>query len=313
MNRAAITSLLRHPLARAAALHLGLLGGGWALAAGIASVLGLSVSLLGLLLGYGVVNIGLTAWLLRRRPVIEEPDETADALAAFADEPLGSMIAGAKARLAKARRKVGRNAPMYRTLDRLVRTTRRIERRLALDAELRPAFTRSLGQDLPLIAETAEQYVDVATGDLSGADAARMSVAEGVLREAAERLDRLADSDGRIDAAGIGLIRMDAHAEVLAERLSADPVEAARRAEAARLTHLLRRAAKVTDEQALSRDLTRLAADIEGFSDDALHRFLKADAAPLSAATEAILADPSTEAQTQLQQRIAGIETQKVA
>ena len=297
MDRAAIMTLFRHPLARAAAIHLGLLGGGWAVAAGIASVLGLGVSLLGILLGYGVVNIGLTAWLLRRRPALDaEPDETADALAAFADEPLGGLIAGALARLVKARRGVGRQSPMYRTLDRLVRTTRKIERRLALDADLRPAFARSLGQDLPLIAETAEQYVGVQGGDgLAEIQTARMDVAEGVLREAADRLDRLLEGDGKIDAANIGLIRMDAHAEVLAERLSADPGEAAQKAAAARVAHTLRRAARTVDDSVLTSDLKRVAGEIDALDGPGLRQFLNRDAEALTKAAEALLAEPGPE------------------
>ena len=249
MKLATLKNLWQQPLVRAGILHIALLLSGWAVARGIASMLSLSVSVLGILLGYAVVNIALTGWLLRRRVEIEpEVDQTADALAEFADDPLGGIIGDSKARLAKARKKVGRQAAMYQPLDRLVRQTRKIERRLALEPDLRAAFSPGLSQDLPLIAATAEQYVGLAGQELSPVQNERMIVAEGVLREAGDRLEGLLDSDGKVDAPVIGLIRMDTNAEVLAERLSTDTNGAAKRASAARVSHALRQAARAADE-----------------------------------------------------------------
>lgn len=232
-------------------LHAALLGGGWLVARGVAGLLGVSVSVLGILLAYAVVNVALTAWLLTRRlarELPEPPDPAVEALSAFGEEPLGTLIAENKDRLAKSRRAVGRQAAMYQPLDRLVRLSRKIERRLALEPDLRPAFSRALSQDLPLIAETAEHYVRLSRQDLPEEQSDRLIVAEGVLREAADRLDRLSDSDGKVDAAHIGLIRMDTNAELLAERMAANTGDAARRATAARVAHALRRAAKFVEE-----------------------------------------------------------------
>ena len=249
MKLATLKNLWQQPLVRAGILHIALLLSGWAVARGIASMLSLSVSVLGILLGYAVINIALTGWLLRRRVEIEpEVDQTADALAEFADDPLGGIIGDSKARLAKARKKVGRQAAMYQPLDRLVRQTRKIERRLALEPDLRAAFSPGLSQDLPLIAATAEQYVGLAGQELSPVQNERMIVAEGVLREAGDRLEGLLDSDGKVDAPVIGLIRMDTNAEVLAERLSTDTNGAAKRASAARVSHALRQAVRAADE-----------------------------------------------------------------
>ena len=249
MKLATLKNLWQQPLVRAGILHIALLLSGWAVARGIASMLSLSVSVLGILLGYAVINIALTGWMLRRRVEIEpEVDQTADALAEFADDPLGGIIGDSKARLAKARKKVGRQAAMYQPLDSLVRQTRKIERRLALEPDLRAAFSPGLSQDLPLIAATAEQYVGLAGQELSPVQNERMIVAEGVLREAGDRLEGLLDSDGKVDAPVIGLIRMDTNAEVLAERLSTDTNGAAKRASAARVSHALRQAARAADE-----------------------------------------------------------------
>jgi len=131
---------------------------------------------------------------------------------------------------------------------RLVRQTRKIERRLALEPDLRPVFAPNITQDLPLIATTAEQYVALAGQELPAAQNERMIVAEGVLREAGDRLERLLNNDGHIDAPVVGLIRMDTNAEVLAERLSADTADAAKRANAARLSHALRQASRGAED-----------------------------------------------------------------
>ncbi len=263
MKLATVKNLWQQPLFRAGLLHIALLGSGWAIASGIASMLSLSVSVLGILLGYAVINIALTGWLLRKPAEIEpELDQTADALAEFADDPLGATIGDAKARLAKARKKVGRQAAMYQPLDRLVRQTRKIERRLALEPELRAKFSPGLSQDLLLIATTAEQYVGLAGQDLSPAQNERMIVAEGVLREAGDRLEGLLDTDGKVDAPVIGLIRMDTNAEVLAERLSADTNGAAKRATAARVSHALKQAARAA-EDGFASDLHRAAVRVD--------------------------------------------------
>jgi len=268
MTLAHAKTLWHQPLFRAALLHIALLGSGWAIATAIASILSLSVSILGILLGYAVVNIALTGWLLRRRPESEpELDQTADALSEFAEEPLGSTIGVAKDRLAKARKKVGRRAAMYQPLDRLVRQTRKIERRLALEPDLRPVFAPNITQDLPLIATTAEQYVALAGQELPAAQNERMIVAEGVLREAGDRLERLLNNDGHIDAPVVGLIRMDTNAEVLAERLSADTADAAKRANAARLSHALREASRGA-EDAIAKDLENAARRVDELAND---------------------------------------------
>lgn len=263
MKLATLNNLWQQPLVRAGLLHIALLAVGWAIANGIASALSLSVSVLGILLGYAVINIALTGWLLRRRVEVEpELDQTADALAEFADDPLGATIGDAKARLAMARKKVGRKTAMYQPLDRLVRQTRKIERRLALEPDLRAGFSTGLSQDLPLIADTAEQYVGLAGQDLTPAQNERMIVAEGVLREAGDRLEALLKGDGKVDAPVIGLIRMDTNAEVLAERLSADTNDAAMRATAGRVSHALRQAARASND-ILGPDLSRAAVRVD--------------------------------------------------
>jgi len=296
-------SLWAHPLFRAATLHLGLLSTGWLIAWMIARTLGLSVSLLGILLGYAVINIALTGWLLRRRDDVEpEIDRTAEALSEFADEPLGALIGGSKDRLAKARKRVGRSAAMYQPLDRLVRLTRKIERRLALEPDLRAGFSKSLSDDLPLIATTAEQYVGLAGQELTADQNARMIVAEGVLREAGDRLEALAKSEGDTDTPVIGLIRMDTNAEVLAERLSADTDGATRRAAAARVSHALRQAARTADE-AFAADL-RIAAGRIDERATADGGTLPDGAADLITAAEAMTANPSSEQETALRKKI---------
>ena len=303
MNRNTIKSLWAQPLVRAAVIHLGLLSSGWFIAWLIARTLGLSVSLLGILLGYAVINIALTGWLLRRQADVEpEINRTAEALSEFADEPLGALIGGAKDRLAKARKRVGRSAAMYQPLDRLVRLTRKIERRLALEPDLRAGFSRGLTHDLPLIATTAEQYVGLAGQDLTADQNARMIMAEGVLREAGDRLESLAKSEGDMDAPVIGLIRMDTNAEVLAERLSADTDGATRRAAAARVSHALRQAARSSDE-ALSADLRMAAGRVDELA-AADGGTLPDGAFDLIAAAEAMVDDPSSDHETTLRDKI---------
>lgn len=303
MTRHSLQNLWQQPLVRAAIIHVALLGSGWLIASMIARALGLSVSLLGILLGYALVNIALTGWLLRRRVEVEpENDAAAEALAEFGDDPLGAMIVDAKDRLAKARKRVGRQAAMYQPLDRLVRLTRKIERRLALEPDQRAGFSRSLSEDLPLIATTAEQYVGLAGQDLTPDQNARMIVAEGVLREAGDRLESLLKSEGKVDAPVIGLIRMDTNAEVLAERLSADTDAATRRAAAARVSHALRQAARSADE-AFAQDLRRAADAIDSRvgSEDG---WIPEDASNLIAAAEAVTAASAPDTDAMLRERI---------
>jgi len=288
MNRRSLKALWQQPLVRAALIHVGLLGTGWLIAMMIARALGLSVSLLGILLGYAVINIMLTGWLLRRRVQSEpEIDVTAEALAEFAEEPLGIVMRDAKDRLAKARKRVGRQAAMYQPLDKLVRLTRKIERRLALEPDLRGEFSRTLTDDLPLIADTAEQYVDLAGQDLTAVQNTKMIVAEGVLREAGDRLETLSKSEGRMDAPVIGLIRMDTNAEVLAERLSADTDAATRRATAARVSHALRQAAKTSEIETFSSAAGQIDK-MAGTDDVEFAGFLRDHAAEILAKAEAV-------------------------
>ena len=303
MDRHSLKSLWQQPLIRAALIHIGLLVTGWLIVTMIARTLGLSVSLLGILLGYAVVNVALTGWLLRKRVEPEpETDATAESLVEFACEPLGAVINDAKSRLAKARKRVGRQTAMYQPLDKLVRLTRKIERRLALEPELRGEFARTLSDDLPLIAETAEQYVDLAGQDLSDGQNARMIVAEGVLREAGDRLETLSKSEGRMDAPVVGLIRMDTNAEVLAERLSTDTDAAIRRAMAARVSHALRRTARSVDE-VFAADL-RIAADkIDGLAGED-NAALAEDSPSLILAAEGVAAELSPERETVLRKQI---------
>jgi len=292
MKLTTLKNLWQQPLVRAGMLHVALLLSGWAVASGIASMLSLSVSVLGILLGYAVINIALTGWLLRRRSEIEpEVDQTTDALAEFAEDPLGATIGDAKARLAKARKKVGRSAAMYQPLDLLVRQTRKIERRLALEPDLRAGFSASLRQDLPLIADTAEQYVSLSGQDLSPVQNERMIVAEGVLREAGDRLESLLDGDGKVDAPVVGLIRMDTNAEVLAERMSADTNGAAKRAAAARVSHALKQAARKT-EDGFASDLHRAAVRVDGMADGEQAE-LPENAPAIIDAAEALVAETS--------------------
>lgn len=302
MSMSTLRTLWQQPLIRAALIHIALLGSGWAIASGIASMLSLSVSVLGILLGYAVVNIALTGWLLRRRAVVEpEPDATADALAEFADEPLGVVIIDAKERLAMARKRVGRHTAMYQPLDRLVRLTRKIERRLAVEPELRPSFARSLNQDLPLIATTAEQYVGLAGQDLSVEENDSLMVAEGVLREALDRLETLSESDGKIVPPVISQIRMDTSTEVLAERMSADPDDAAKRATAARVSHSLRQAARSAADD-FAGDLRRAADRVDEMTSNA--GGAPANAVAIIDAAEAQVADASDASEKALRKQI---------
>ena len=240
--RAALGRMWGRPAGRAVLIHTTMLATALAVALGLASLVGLGVSSFGVLVLYGLGSVALTARMLRVPPV-PDPDEAA--MAAFAAEPLGEMLAETRDRLAAARKGVGRDAPLYRTLDRLVRCVRRIERRLALEPEMRPVLSRQLRERLPLVAATAEQHVRLSRG--SPEETGRLLAAEGVLREALDSLDGLSRLEGRPDRAGIGAIRMEASAEALAERLDADMGEAAGRAAVMRAAHALRLAARAAD------------------------------------------------------------------
>lgn len=285
-------------LSRAGLIHLGLMAGAAVLAALVSWPLGFGVSLTGVLILYGLASIGFSAWLMREKAVEEEEDEEALALAAFAEEPLGILIADARDRLASARRRVGRDATMYQPLHRLVRTTRKIERRLALKPELRPHLSRVLTQQLPLIATTAEQYVGLQGQPLSDEQAERLIVAEGVLREAGDRMTELAEAESKPDGAMVGLIRMDANAEVLANRLSADMDSVTMRAAALRGSHALRQAAKSADERLASQ--MRGAADrIDRLASEGgppLRQFVESDLPGLLASADTATADEEGEA-----------------
>ena len=280
---------------RAGLVHLALLAGAIVLAALIAFPLGFGLSAFGVLALYGIASVGLTVWLTGQDPDDEDESEAA-ALAAFAEEPLGTLIADAKDRLASARREVGRDATMYQPLNRLVRVTRKIERRLALRSELRPHFNRVLTQRLPLIATTAEQYVRLCGESLSDEQAERLIVAEGVLRESGDRLEQLAQADSKPDDAIVGLIRMDANAEVLAERLSADMDAVTARAAALRAAHALHKSAKSAEDR-LASQMRGAAARIErlaGEDSPALRRFVETDLSSLVAASEAVAGSKDT-------------------
>jgi hypothetical protein len=155
---------------------------------------------------------------------------------------------------------------------------------------------------LPLIAATAEQYVALAGQELSAAENARLVVAEGVLREAGDRLEALSSSDGKVDAPVIGLIRMDTHSEVLAERLSANTEDAAHRATAARVSHALRRAAKTVDDEfgVMLREKA-VAFDALPVGEGSL----VAEASEIVRAAEAVVAEPGAEREAALRGLLA--------
>jgi len=187
------------------------------------------------------VHILLTAYLTADVPAPPDPDGEAAALAAFGETALGALVGGAKGQLTDARRRIGREAVMHGPLDRLVVATRRIEKRLATEPRLRPALNRIVTRELPLVASTAGQYV--AMQGRSGVAPERLVTIEGILRDAAERFDTLGKVEAGPEGALIGLARLDADAEVLADYMATDLDAARGRAEVLRIAHRLDRAA----------------------------------------------------------------------
>ena len=188
-----------------------------------------------------VLHILLTAYATADPPPAIDPQSEEAALAAFGETTLGALVVSSKRQLTDARRRIGREAVMHGSLDRLVRATKRLEKRLATEARLRPALNRIVTRELPLIASTAEQYVVMQGRE--GINPDRLVTIEGILRDAAERFDTLAKVEAGPEGALIGLARLDADAEVLADYMATD-LEAARgRAEVLRIAHRLDRAA----------------------------------------------------------------------
>ncbi len=231
------SGLNRYPFFRAVVKQAGIAlwaaGTVWTMAWGIGS--GVS--------GWAVlmVHVLLTAWLHAEDEPAPEPSGEDAALAAFGETALGKLVTEAKGHLTDARRRIGRDAVMYQPLDRLVRATRKIERRLAMEARLRPALNRIVTRELPLVASTAGQYVAMKTRD--GVDSDRLVTIEGILRDAAARFETLAGVEAGPEGALIGLARLDADAEVLADYMATDLSAARGRAEVLRVAHRLDRAA----------------------------------------------------------------------
>ncbi len=229
-------------LPRAAMIRLGLLAAAVVVAALLAGLLGIGMSAMEVLVLYVGAETLFSAWHNRKPPDV--PDEEARALEAFALEPLGGLVGDAREQLMQARRGVGREATMYRPLDRLVRVTRKLERRLALEPALRPELNRTLTRELPLVATTATQYVRLRDEPLSPAQSEKLLSAEGVLREAADRLEGLSGLNARPDGPVIGVVRLDANAEVLADYMAADMKAVTGKAVELRGVHALEMAAK---------------------------------------------------------------------
>ncbi len=220
-------------LVKQAGVALWAFGVVWAVAWGM----GTGISVLAILL----IHILISAYLTTEPEATPEPDSEAAALAEFAETPLGALMNTSREQLATARRGIGRDAVMYRPLDRLVRATRKVEKRLALDPAARPALNRVILRELPLVASTAKQYV--AMQGKEAVDAARLTTTEGILRDAAERIEALATAEPGPEGAVIGLARLDADAEVLADYMATDLGAARGRAEVLRIAHRLEKAA----------------------------------------------------------------------
>ena len=283
---------------RAALIQGVLLVAGAVAAALLAWPLGLGVSSLGVLVTYFAGNLLASAWLFEDGE--DDGDDEADE---FRREPLGALIHDAGNRLAAARRAVGRGAPMYQPLNRLVRTSRKIETRLIEEPALRQRLKHVLHREMPLIATTAEQY---AAADAS--DSGELMHVEGVLREAGERLDAILEAGGKPDAPMIGRLRMDANAEILAESLALDPSLASARAASHRAAHAMRQAAKGDVDVRLASQLRGTADRIERVAaeDDEMTLHLAGTALPaLLAAVDAL--DGSDAATTRMRAALATI------
>jgi len=231
------SGLNRYPFFRAlvkqAGIALWATGTVWAIAWGT----GMGMSALAILL----LHIVLTAYVTADPPMPADPDGEGAAMAKFGETALGALVGAAKQQLTDARRRIGREAVMHGSLDRLVLATRRIEKRLATDARLRPALNRIVTRELPLVASTAGQYV--AMQGREGVNPDRLVTIEGILRDAAERFDTLAKVEAGPEGALIGLARLDADAEVLADYMATDLGAARGRAEVLRIAHRLDRTA----------------------------------------------------------------------
>ena len=230
-------ALNRYPffraLVRQAGVALWATGTVWAIAWGM----GTGLSPLAILF----VHILLTAYLTAESPSIARPDSETAALAAFGETALGTLTGAAKGQLTEARRRIGREAVLHATLDRLVEAARTIEKRLATEPRLRPALNRVVTRELPLVASTAGQYVEMQGRE--GVEPERLVTIEGILRDAAERFEALAKFEPGPEGALIGLARLDADAEVLADYMATDLGAARGRAEVLRVAHRLDRAA----------------------------------------------------------------------
>ena len=220
-------------LVKQAGIALWAVGVVWAVAWGM----GTGISVLAILL----IHILISAYLTAEPQVDPAPDEEEAALAEFAETPLGALMNTSREQLATARRSIGRDAVMYRPLDRLVRATRKLERRLALDPAARPALNRVILRELPLVASTAKQYV--AMQGREAIDDTRLTTTEGILRDAAERVEALVTAEPGPQGAVIGMARLDADAEVLADYMATDLGAARGRAEVLRIAHRLEKAA----------------------------------------------------------------------
>lgn len=231
------TGLNRFPLFRAFIKQMGIALWAVGTVAAVSWVAGTAISMIAI---FGV-HILLTAYVTADPPTPPDPTGEMAALAAFAETPLGTLVGTAKQQLTDARRRIGREAVMHGSLDRLVRATRALEKRLATEARLRPALNRIVTRELPLVASTAGQYVAMQGRD--GVALERLVTIEGILRDAAERFDTLAKIEAGPEGALIGLARLDADAEVLADYMATDLQAARGRAEVLRIAHRLDSAA----------------------------------------------------------------------
>ncbi len=231
------SGLNRYPYFRALVKQAGIAAWAAATVTAVSWAIGTGVSALAVLLAH----VLLTAYVNADPPAPAEPDGETAALSAFAETPLGALVGTAERQLTDARRRIGRDAVMHGPLDRLVRSVRAIEKRLATEPRLRPALNRLVTRELPLVASTAGQYVAMQGRGEVAPD--RLVTIEGILRDAAERFEALAKAEAGPEGALIGLARLDADAEVLADFMASDLDAARSRAEVLRVAHRLDRAA----------------------------------------------------------------------
>lgn|GEM_PF-5601255 len=231
------SGLNRYPYFRALVRQGGILLWAAGTVATVAWAVGAGISVLAIL----IVHILLTAYTTAEAPPLPDPDGASAAMAEFRETALGALIAASKQQLTDARRRIGREAVMHGPLDRLVRAVRGIEKRLSTEPRLRPALNRIVTRELPLVGSTAGQYV--AMQGREGVAPDRLVTIEGILRDAAERFETLAKAEAGPEGALIGLARLDADAEVLADYMATDLGAARGRAEVLRIAHRLDRAA----------------------------------------------------------------------